>query len=146
MNELQSTVNQTLIRIAIACLTFAGAYATLYFRKLTDKVRVETEKLKDDKKKGVINEALNRLDQIAWKTVSALEQTTASTLRNSLELEKEERREKLKELAYKAYEEILKTLEPEYAKLLKESLGDFETYTLNTIEDMVRVIKEEKKD
>lgn len=144
MQELQNTLNATLISIGIACITLAGAYATFYLRKLTEKLKLETEKIHDDRQKELIIEALYRLDDVASKTVSAIEQTTADVIRKDFTISDATRKEKLKELGVKAYDQIVKTLEPEYVNALKNSLGDFESYVKSTIEDKVRLMKEEK--
>jgi hypothetical protein len=144
MQELQSTFNETLISIGITCITLAGAYATFYLRKLTQKLKLETERLEDDRQRELLMEALGRLDDVATKTVSAIEQTTADIIRKDLSLEDGIKKEKLKELATKAYDQITATLEPEYVKALQDSLGDFEGYVMNTVEDKVRIMKNEK--
>jgi hypothetical protein len=144
MQELQSTFNETLISIGITCITLAGAYATFYLRKLTQKLKLETERLEDDRQRELLMEALGRLDDVATKTVSAIEQTTADIIRKDLSLEDGIKKEKLKELATKAYDQITATLEPEYVKALQDSLGDFEGYVMSTVEDKVRIMKNEK--
>ncbi|WP_206458904.1 guanylate kinase [Anaerovorax sp. IOR16] len=144
MQELQSTLNETLISIGIACITLAGAYATFYLRRLTEKLKLETEKIQDDRQKELVIEALYRLDDVASKTVSAIEQTAADIIRKDISISDGDRKEKLQELGIRAYDQIIKTLEPEYVKALNESLGDFEGYVKSTIEDKVRLMKEEK--
>jgi len=144
MQELQSTLNETLISIGIACITLAGAYATFYLRRLTEKLKLETEKIQDDRQKELVIEALYRLDDVANKTVSAIEQTAADIIRKDISISDGDRKEKLQELGIRAYDQIIKTLEPEYVKALNESLGDFEGYVKSTIEDKVRLMKEEK--
>lgn len=145
MEELKSVLNQTLISIGIACITFLGAYATVYIKKCTDKLILETEKIKDDQSRELVIEALYRLDDVAEKTVSAIEQTTASVLRNNFNLDKKIKKEELEKLAVGAYNKIVMTLEPEYVRVLNDSLGDFKGYVENTIEDKVRQLKEQQK-
>lgn len=136
--------NETVVSIGLASITLAGAYATFYLKKLSDKVKFETEKLKDDRKKELVIEALYRLDEVAGKTVSALEQTTAKAIRESLITDSDERKKQFKEVFSDAYWQVINTLEPEYKKVLEQNLGDFKTYVTNVIEDKVREIKEQK--
>lgn len=145
MQELQSTLNQTLISVAITCITLLGAYATFYLKKLGNKLKLEVKKVEDDAQRNLIFQALYRLDDVAGKTVSALEQTAADIIRNNLSLTKEMKADELKALGLKAYDQIVNTLEPEYVKALNDSLGDFEGYVKDTIEDKVRLLKMEKK-
>lgn len=144
MQELQTIFTETIVNICFALIALLGAYGTLCLKKLSDKIKAETEKLEEDKKKELIIEALYRLEDVANKTVSSLEQTTAEAIRESFEMNSEEKKEQFKKVFKDAYGQVITTLEPEYEKVLRDSLGDFETYVKNVIEDKVRVIKEER--
>jgi CHAD domain-containing protein len=137
---MKELVNETLVSIGMALVTLAGAYSTYYIKKLTDKLSLETKKLEDEAQRKLVEQALNRLDDVVEKTVNKIEQTTVKKLKKSISQGLKDKSE-LKYLAIEAYDEIRKTLEPEYLDLLEDTLGDARTYIKNTIEDKVLNLK-----
>lgn len=137
MNE---AINQMLTSILIALISLAASYAVLYINKLKEKAMVETAKLKDEKHRQLVNDALDQLNRLAAKTITKIEQTAASEIRQAVKDGKTDK-EKLKALAVKAYDEIYLTLKPEYRKLLEKELGSFSKYLEDTIEEKVFEIK-----
>ncbi|WP_427340621.1 hypothetical protein [Caloranaerobacter sp. DY30410] len=141
LEQVQNVVMESLLNIVLGLIALGSAYATLYLRRATEKLKIETKKIEDEKQRYLLDRALSRLEEVASKTVNKIEQTTAKQLRKAVADGKVDRKE-LESLAIEAYEEIIKTLEPEYLKVLNESLGDAEVYIKNTIEEKVREVKQ----
>ena len=59
---LQNTVIQLLGIIIGGILAIASAYATLFVAKVTQKAKVETEKLNDERQRKIVNATLNKVD------------------------------------------------------------------------------------
>lgn len=144
MEQIQGVVVETLAMVLLALITLAGAFATNYIKKVSAKLNLEMQTLEDINQKRLIGNALERLEIVAEKTVNKIEQTTAKKLREAVKDGKVERKE-LENLAKDAYQEIICTMEPEYVAVIQASLGDAQTYIMNTIEEKVEMLKEGTK-
>lgn len=142
MDEIATHAMEIGVNIGVALLGLAGAYAMLYIRKATRKIALEAEKLEDEKQEKLIKEALDRLDDIAEKTVTTIEQTVAKNLREAVK-NGEANKQQLKKLSGVAYNEIISTLKPEYIEALTLSLGDVESYIEKTIETKLYKLKKQ---
>jgi vacuolar-type H+-ATPase subunit H len=140
LEQIQNGMVEVLTSVVLALIALGGAYATYYIKKATEKLRVEMTKLEDDRQKELLDRALTRMEEVAEKTVNKIEQTTAKSIRQAVKDGQTDKKE-LEDLAVDAYEEILKTLEPDYRKVIEASMGDARTYILNTIEEKVRDVK-----
>lgn len=140
MDQIQGAIVQMLVTVILGLITLVGAYATAYLKKASDKIKLEIMTMEDVNQVMHIRNALDRLETVAEKTVNKIEQTTAKHIREAIVDGKIDRKE-LESLAYKAYEEIISTMEPEYVRIIQETLGDAKTYILNTIEEKVERLK-----
>lgn len=131
-----------LSNLALAGLTLLSSYALYYIRKATTKLTAETAKIANDDKRALVQTAVNRLDDVATKTVKTIEQTTAKELRRAVK-DGQASKEQLIDLSRQAYQEIVRTLEPEYLLALQDSLGDLEQYIRTTIEAKVLELKQQ---
>ncbi len=138
--EMQNTVTEILVNVLLALITLVGAYATLYIKKSSEKLKAETEKIQEEKQRNIVNTALEYMERTAEKTVNKIEQVTAKQIRKAVK-EGTVDRKALEALAQEAFNEIKETLGPEYIQVLQESLGNAEKYILNTIEEKVAELK-----
>jgi len=139
MNEL---ISETLTNIALGLVTLLFSYAVNWLRKASVRVKAETEHIKDAHQRELVQTALDRLNDVARKTVQALEQTAAKELRQAIKAGEADR-SALVSLADRAKRDIIRTMEPEYTALLNETLGDLSAYVTSTIEAEVLRLKEE---
>jgi ABC-type phosphonate transport system ATPase subunit len=126
--------------IGLSILGLMAAYATVYINRAAIKVRAETAQIKDQQQRDLIWMATSRLEEVAKITVSKIEQTVAGKLRQAVK-DGKVNREELVALGKKAYDEVLKTVEPQVVKVLKDNLGDLKTYLESTIEAEVKRLK-----
>ncbi|BFH15193.1 guanylate kinase [Paenibacillus alvei] len=138
---MQSAINEMILNIVLAGLALLSSYAIYYIRRATVKLSAETKKLGDDSQRALAQAAIERLDDIAEKTVSTIEQTLAKELRESVKNGIASKNE-LTELSSRAYSEIIHQLRPDYLKALHDTLGDTEKYIMNTIESKVLELKD----
>ena len=138
---MQEAINEMAVNVAIAVITLLGTYALYYIRKATTKLSTETAKIAEESQRALIQSAIDRLDDIATKTVSHVEQTVAQELRQAVK-EGHASREELVALSRKAYNEVVTQLKPEYMDALHTTLGDAESYIMSTIEAKVLALKE----
>jgi hypothetical protein len=142
--DLSTALNSAVTNVAIALVSALSAVAIFYINKLVEKLKTETKMIKDDQQRKLVNDAIDRLRSVSYITVSAIEQTTGSAIRKA-NLPAKDKTKQLKELTIRACDEIWNTLEPEYQRVLQESINDLDTYMVNVIEDSVRRVKNEMK-
>lgn len=138
--EITNMATEILVNVILGILTLFGALATLYIQKGIRKLQVETEKIKDEATRDLLNSALGSLDDVALKTVNKIEQTTKKQLLEGV-ANGTVSPDKIKELANQAYNEITQTLKPEYLQVIQKTMGDSQTYILNLIEQKLQEIK-----
>ena len=140
MNEIMPVITETLVTIGIALLALLAAYATRGINTVTAKLRAETAKLEDDQFRSYADEALLRAEDLAAKTVTQIEQTTAKALRELVKSGAASRKE-LEDLGKRAVREVMESLTPEYKDAIFATVGDVETYVTKTVETKVYELK-----
>lgn len=138
---MEELLRDVLLNLAIAVVTLLSSYGVYYVRKAAQKLTAEAEKIEDEGHRQLVNDAISRLEDVATKTVGALEQTTAKELRQAVK-DGVRSREELVSLSGKAFEEICNTVGPEYLSFLALALGDVDAYIKSTIEAKVLQLKE----
>ncbi|SFH21578.1 hypothetical protein SAMN05660649_04283 [Desulfotomaculum arcticum] len=138
---MEGLVQDFLYNLSLAVLTLLASIAIYGIKKMTDKLVAETNKIDSEEERGLIHDAIFRLDDVAEKTVKKIEQTVAKEMRQAVK-DGVKSKEDLIELSKVAFNEIKKTMEPEYVNALKATLGDVDAYIRNTIEAKVLEIKE----
>ncbi len=137
---MKEILTQILINISIALLSLAASYAILLINRWKKKLELETEKIKDEKQRNLVQDALSQMNLLAAKTVTSIEQTTAGSLRQAVKNGLGDK-QALLELSKQAYAEIITNLKPEYQQMLKQELGDLEKLIIDTIEEKVFELK-----
>ena len=139
---LQNTVIQLLGIVIGGILAIASAYATLFVAKATQKAKVETEKLNDERQRKIVNETLNKVDELLRTNIIALENTVKKDMLTLIEDGKIEKDE-LKKLAQDVKENVLNQLGEDSIAILNETLGDVNGYLEVRIEEKLAEIKKE---
>jgi len=142
MEQIMMVVNEALVNVILAVVALAGTYAVMHVRNLSTKLKAETFKIEDEHHRGVTKEALERLEDVAVKTVTKIEETSAKKIRKAV-ADGEVDRKELEDLAEEAYHEIMWTLGRDYMEVIEESIGDFRTYILIEIECALKKVKAE---
>lgn len=140
METAQQLFNQIVIDIAMAMIALLAAYGVNAIKKLTKKVKLETELIKNEEQRKLLTDALNDLENLTTKTVAQIEQTTAKALREAVKNGIKDRAE-LEALSKKAFDEIAGALKPESKALIEKNFGNFSKYLTNAIEAKVLELK-----
>lgn len=141
---LQSIASEFIVTITLGAISLLVAYATYGIRKVTDKVKLQIQQMKEDEKRNLLLNALDDVSELTEKIVCAIEQTTAKNLRRLVADGKADRIE-LEELAKKAAVEITQLIAPESQHIIEKNFGNFEKYLLACIESKVFEIKSTKE-
>lgn len=140
MDTAQQFLSQIIIDVALAGVALLAAYAINAMRKLTEKVKLETQHIKDDEQRRLLTDALEDVEILTSKTVAQIEQTTAKTLREAVKNGVRDKTE-LEALSMKAFNEIAEALKPESKALIENNFGNFSKYLTKAIETKVLELK-----
>lgn len=130
MDEMLMNV---LINILLSFLTLGGAYIIYFVNKLIIYLKQKT-------KSEELTNALNQVNKLAETTVKSIEQTAAKEIREAVK-DGKVTKDELKKLSNKAFEEIIKSLSPEYLNVLENGMGNIDMYVTNLIEQKVLELK-----
>ena len=139
-NLLENTVIQLLGIIIGGILAIASAYATLFVAKATQKAKVETEKLNDERQRKIVNATLNKVDELLRTNIIALENTAKKDMLALIDDGKIEKDE-LKKLAQDVKINVLNQLGEDSLAILNNTLGDVNGYLEARIEEKLAEIK-----
>ena len=137
---MNAMIAEAITTIVIALVGLAATWATLYINKIKARVTAQISQMQDAKQRDLVQAAFAQLDELAGKTVTALEQTIAKTLRKAV---KEGRADPdaLQELGHRAYNDIMDQLKPEYLHVIMDNIGNTKQYVMNLIENKVFEVK-----
>ena len=139
---LENTVIQLLGIIIGGLLAIASAYMTLFVAKATQRAKIETEKLNDERQKAIVYATLDKVDELLKTNIIALENTIKKDMLELIadgKIEKDE----LKKLAENVKINVINQLGEGSMAILNESLGDVNGYLEVRIEEKLAEIKKE---
>ena len=139
---LENTVIQLLGIIIGGLLAIASAYMTLFVAKATQRAKIETEKLNDERQKAIVDATLDKVDELLKTNIIALENTTKKDMLALIEDGKIEK-EELKKLAEDVKTNVINQLGEGSMAILNETLGDVNGYLEVRIEEKLAEIKKE---
>lgn len=141
MNIIQSAATEVLVNLALAVISLAGAYAVYYIRLGASKLKAQTAQIEDESARKVLDNALADVENLATKSVGAMEQTTAKALRDAVK-SGAANREDLLALGKQVFNEVKAAIAPEAQKVITDNLGNFDDYLTKCIEDAVLKVKQ----
>lgn len=139
---LENTAIQLLGIIIGGLLAIASAYMTLFVAKATQRAKIETEKLNDERQKAIVDATLDKVDELLKTNIIALENTVKKDMLELIadgKIEKEE----LKKLAENVKINVINQLGEGSMAILNEALGDVNGYLEVRIEEKLAEIKKE---
>ena len=137
---LENTVIQLLGIIIGGLLAIASAYMTLFVAKATQRAKIETEKLNDERQKAIVDATLDKVDELLKTNIIALENTVKKDMLELIadgKIEKDE----LKKLAENVKINVINQLGEASIAILNETLGDVNGYLEVRIEEKLAEIK-----
>ena len=139
-NLLKDTIIQLLGIIIGGGLAVASAYTGLLVARATQKIKLEIEKLNDETQKKILNDTLDRVDDLLQTNIIAMENTVKKDMLVAIADGKIEKTE-LKTLADNVKNNVLKQLGDDSLAVLNNSLGDVNGYLEVKIEEILAQIK-----
>ena len=130
-----------LLKIVIeSVLAIASVYATMFVANVTQKAKVELQKVKDEKAKELLNENLDRVDVLLRTNIIAMENTLKKELVKDIadgKIDKEE----AKLLVDNVKKNVLNQLGNESLIVLNEGLNDLNGYIGARLEEILVEVK-----
>ena len=130
-----------LLKIVIeSVLAIASVYATMFVANVTQKAKVELQKVKDEKDKELLNESLDRVDALLRTNIIAMENTLKKELVKDIadgKIDKEE----AKLLVDNVKKNVLNQLGNESLVVLNEGLNDLNGYIEARLEQILVEVK-----
>lgn len=142
METIQAMASEVLINVTLGVIALLGAYAMYYIRVGIGMAKVKTAQLEDAASRKLLENALDDVENLAEKSVGAMEQTTAKALRDAVKLGTGNR-EELLALGKQVFDEVKAAIAPETQAVITRNLGSFDAYLVKCIEDAVRRVKQE---
>lgn len=103
---MEGLIQDFLSNLALAVVTLLASYAIYGIKKLTNKLVAETNKINEEGKRELIQDAIWRLNDVTTKTVKSIEQTVAKEMRQAVK-DGIKSKEELVGLSKKALDEIM---------------------------------------
>lgn len=142
MEAIQTMASEVLVNVALGVIVLLGAYATYYINVGIGAAKAKTAQIKDEAARNLLDNALDDVENLAVKSVGAMEQTTAKALRDAVKLGNGDR-EKLLALGKQVFDEVKAAITPDAQAVITKNLGSFDAYLSKCIEDAVRCVKQE---
>ena len=139
---MEVILKETLTTILTAIISLLGAYAVFYINKAKQKIDVETEQIKDEKQKKLVNDAIDRIQALTISAVNATQETTVKELKLAIANGTKDRAE-LVALSGKVATDIYGQLTPSVLELAQTEIVDVKSYILDLIENQVTALKVE---
>lgn len=127
-----------------AILPLMSAFIIYLCAKATTFLKTQTKKINDETQRELINKAIDRVNDLAVKTVANIEQTTAKELREAVKDGKVDKEELIK-LSQQATSEIYSQLTKDSKDALQSELNDVEEYIRKTVEKTLLDLKNNNK-
>ena len=142
MEIIATAASEAVLNITLAAIALAAAYAVYYIRLSATKVKKQTQQIEDESARLLRDNAVEDVRNLAETAVGAMEQTTASALRDAVKLGTADRDELLA-LGKQVFTDVKTQVGPEAQRVITDNLGSFDKYLRDVIEDAVRKVKKD---
>lgn len=134
MTELMLVLIDGAVAVLTALIIALSAWAVRAINAITNRSN-------DQRTREFMDEAIGRVNDLADKVVTRIEQTVAKKLREEIRDGTKDASE-LAALGEAACQEILLSLNDDYKAALEDAVGDIEAYIADTVESKVYALKE----
>ena len=140
MEMIKESLTELFVIIACGAISVIAGYVTLYTKKLIEKVKAETDKVKDENQKALINSAIDRANDLVTKNVVKMEQTLVKEIKEKTE-DGDIKKEELQKIAESVKENVLNQLSKESQDLINLEIKDLSGYIEAQIEVALGTLK-----
>ena len=142
LDIITNAAANTLVNAVLAMIALAGAYVVYYIRLAATQVKAQTQRIRNESARKLLENALDDVVNLAEVSVSAMEQTTAKAIREGVKIDINSR-EELLALGREVFQELKAAVAPETQRVITENLGSFDDYLTKCIEAAGLKVKRE---
>ena len=140
--DINTILTNAITGIGIALIGLGSSYLVYFIKKATDRLKVQTNAIKDEATRNLINNALEKTVQVVNANVSSASETIVKELKASTldgKLSKEDGQVILNVVKGK----VLTQLSDDIKGLASTEIGDIESYIETLIENSLKELKSE---
>lgn len=140
MEMIKNSLTSLGVVVICGAISIATAYISSYMKKLTEKAKVETLKLENETQKELVNNAINRTNQLVTTNVIRAQETLVKEIKDKAKDGIVDKRD-LKDVAVTVKQDILLQLSEELKQLVTTEIQDLEKYIEAQIEVSLATLK-----
>lgn len=140
MDNLKISLINALFSIGISLIGLLSAFLIYYISKLTNKLKIETQKISDDKQRELIQNALDRIKELSQNTVLELQQTVVEDLKKEIE-KGNVNKEELLNVGNLAVKKVMHQLSEDTLMFAEMEISDIKAYITSIVESEVLKLK-----
>ena len=140
--DINTILVNTLTGIGIALIGLVGAYLSLFIKRSTEKLKVQTSAIKDEATRNLVNNALDKTVQLVNKNVTSASETIVKELKSTT-LDGKLSAEDGKAILEVVKGKVLIQLSDDIKGLASTEIGDIESYIETLIENSLKELKSE---
>jgi BMFP domain-containing protein YqiC len=140
MNDYATMIQKFLTDVLFALLPVLSAYIIFLCTKLQGYLKLRAEKITNETQRKLVDSAIDRVNELAQKTVGQIEQTVAKDMRQAVSDGKIDKTE-LEALGNQAVKDIMSQLSMDAKTALNSEFTDVEKYVKDTMESTLLNLK-----
>lgn len=140
---MQEALKTALTNIGIALIGLVSAYLVVFIHRAAERIKAETSTVKNEDQRKLINDAIDRINDLATKGVAQTEQTLAAQLRQAVK-DGKATPEDLKALGDALKKDVYDQLSEDVKKALAGQITDIEKYVSDTVESALLDLKNQQ--
>lgn len=140
--DINTVLTNALTGIGIALIGLGSSYLVYFIKKATDKLKVQTNAIKDEATRNLVNNALDKTIEVVHKNVSSASETIVKELKAST-LDGKLTTEDGKMILGVVKGKVLTQLSDDIKGLASTEIGDIESYIETLIENSLKELKSE---
>jgi hypothetical protein len=140
MENLQSQLIGTLTTLIIGLLNVGVGFVIYYVNQLANGAKLKNQATKDANQKVLIDNAIDRLNDLIQKSVIATQETLGNSIKDGVKDGSIDKAE-LIALKDKVLIDVQNQLTNDSSDLLSKELGDINSYISNTVETVLKNIQ-----
>ncbi|EPY2286750.1 hypothetical protein ACXAT6_004037 [Clostridium sporogenes] len=142
MEMIKNSLTSLGVVVVCGAISIATAYISSYMKKLTEKAKVETLKLENETQKELVNNAIDRTNQLVKTNVIRAQETLVKEIKDKAKDGIVDKRD-LKDVAVTVKQDILLQLSEELKQLVTTEIQDLEKYIESQIEVSLATLKKQ---
>lgn len=141
--DFQQQIVALLQTVILGILNIGAGYIVYYFKQMAENAKYNNQKIEDEKKRELLDNAIDRVNNLIKNSVIATNETLGNSIRKDLEDGKIDKEElyALKDVVMK---DVLGQITNDTKSLLSTEIKDLNAYIGNNIEVILKELKDKE--